>query len=232
MKDTGVELLINIVFNTNCLHVINISKTEASVEINNSISRVFHFKTSLKSLEFTPVGNCLEINNNTSGYLEEVSLEGGSTDGIENTINTLTKSEVIKKIIIMRGTLTSKTVVDLQNMIRVKSLTCLKLMNVSMLSVDSLAIGQVIQHNKSLQIVIIWPAKEHERLDKQNVKQFVEYLQDNYSLIDLTLWVTTEVRADVLLMQELEVKVKCINLQRRSIGTSLGDNLYLSLRPF
>jgi len=236
LKDSGVELLINMVFDTNWLYMINISKTEASVEINNSISRIFHFKTSLKSLEFTPIGNCEEINNsiiNTSGYLEEVSLEGGSTDGIENTISALTKSKVIKKIIIMRGTLTPKIIMDLQALIRMKSLTCLKLMNVSMLTTDSLAIGQTLQYDKSLQVLIIWPAKEHERLNKQNVKQFVEYLQDNYSLIDLTLWVTTEVRSDASLIQELEVKVKCINLQRSSIGASLDvTNLIVSLRPF
>ena len=70
---------------------------------------------------------------------------------------------------------------------------------------DSLAIGQALQHNKSLKILNIWPASEHECLDKQNVKEFVEYLQSIYNLF--ILWVTTEARADESLIQELEVKI-------------------------
>ena len=231
LKDGGVELLINTIFNTNCLHDINISRTETSVKINSFVSKVFHFKTSLKSLAFTPVGSCQEINsNNTFGYLEEVSLEDGSTNGIENTISSLAKCEVITRLTIMKGTLTTKIIFNLHLLMRI--LTCVKLLNVSMLPTDSLAIGQALQHNKSLKILNIWPASEHERLDKQNVKEFVEYLQNNYNLLDLTLWVTTEARADESLIQELEVKIQFINLQRNSIGSSIGDNLNLCLRPF
>lgn len=233
LKDEGVKLIINTIFKTNCLHDINISKTKTSVEINSFISRVFHNKTSLRSLAFTPVGSCHEINSNdTFGYLEEVSLEDGSSDGIENTISTLTKYEVIKMITIMKGTLTTKIILNLQHLLKMRILACLKLLNISMLPTDSLAIGQALQYNRSLKILNIWPASEHERLNKQNMKEFVEYLQNNYSLLDLTLWVTTEARADELLIQELEEKVQVINLQRNSIGCSIGGNLNLHLRPF
>ena len=233
LKDGGVELLINTIFNTSCLHHIKISRTETSVEINSFISKVFHFKTSLKSVAFTPVGSCQEMNsNNNFAYLEEVSLEDGSTNGIENTISALTKSEVITRLTIMRGTLTTKIIFDLQRLLTMRILTCLKLLNVSILPTDSLAIGQALQHNKSLKILNIWPASEHERLDKQDVKEFVEYLQNNYSLIDLTIWITTEARVDESLIEEVEVKVRFINLQRNSIGSSMDGNLNLHLRPF
>ena len=232
LKDAGVELLINTIFGTNSLHVVNISKAETSIEINSSISRIFHFKTSLKFLAFTPVGNCDEINNdiiNTFNYLEEVSLEGGSTDGIENSIAALAKSEEIKKLIITRGSLTSKTV---SYLLILNCITCLKLMNVFILSDDSLLIGQALQCNKTLKILNIWPAREDERLNKQSTKQFVDYLQNNYTLVDLTLWVTTEVRTDVILIQELEVNIAHINSLRSSIGLSPLGNLNMCLRPF
>ena len=233
LKDEGVKLLIDTVFKTNCLCDINISRTETSVEINSIISKIFHVKTSLRSLAFTPVGSCHEINsNNTFGYLEEVSLKDGSSNGIENTISALTKYEMIKMITIMEGTLTTKIVFNLQHLLKMRILTCLKLLNVSMLPTDSLAIGQALQHNKSLKILNIWPASGHERLDKQNMKEFLEYLQDNYSLLDLTLWVTNEARTDELLIQELEEKVQFMNLQRNSVGSSMGGNLNLHLRPF
>ena len=235
LKDAGVKLLLNAVFDYNSLCVVNISKTETSLDISNIISRIFQCKTSLKSLAFSPIGKFLEINDNITcsfKYLEEVSLGDGSTDGIESIINALTKSEEIKRLTITRGILTSESVLSLHNLLTMKSLMCLKLMNVSILCDESLLIGQALQCNDTLKILIIWPSKEHERLDKNNVQQFVEYLQNNYSLVDLTLWVTTEVRADVLLMKELEAKIMCINSLRNSNGASLFSNLNLCLRPF
>ena len=235
LKDAGVNLLINAIFDSNSLHIVNISKTETSSDIKNFISRLFHCKTSLKSLAFSPLGNYLETDDSivhTFRYLEEVSLEDGSTDGIENIVNALTKSEEIKSLTLTRGTLTSETVLYLHNLLTLKSLTCLKLMNVSISCDESLLIGQPLQCNDTLEILTIWPSKEHERLDKHTVQQFIEYLQNNYCLVDLTLWVTSEVRADVLLITELEAKIMCINSLRNSNDGLLVSNLNLCLRPF
>ena len=238
LKDQGVELLINAIFDAKCLHAVGISRTETSEEINSSVSRIFHFKTSLKSLAFTPVGSCQEINNdliNTFEYLEELALENGSADGNENTINALTKSEVIKRLTLINAILTNETILNVQKLLTMERLTSLKLINVSMSSKDfclvdcCLTIGETLQHNNSLKVLIIWPATEPNRLDKCSVKQFVEYLRSNYSLIDLTLWITTEARADELLIQELEIIIQSINYRRDS---SVSGNLNLCLRPF
>ena len=238
LKDQGVELLINAIFDAKCLHTVGISRTETSEEINSFVARVFHFKTSLKSLAFTPAGSCQEINNdliNSFGYLEELALENGSTDGNENTISTLTKSEAIKKLTLINIVLTNEIILNLQKLLTMNRLTSLKLINVSELSKGfclkdyCLKIGETLQSNNSLKVLIIWPATEPNRLDRCSVKQFVEYLQSNYSLIDLTLWITTEARADELLIQELEIIIQSINHKRNS---SVGGNLNLCLRPF
>ena len=229
LEDEGVDLLMHVLFATASLENVNISQTLATTKVNSSIARVLYFSTSLKSFAFTPTGSCSEVDNEfirTSGYLKEITLVKGSTDGIETVLSTCTDSITVKSLIINLGSLTSCAILYLLKML--EFLATLKLINVDILSSDIIAIGKAIHVESNLKFVTIWPARRTEHLNEQQLTQFIDYLYHNCSLKELTLWINTEVRGNVSLIHEVGSKVTEVNHHRGSNS----DKLHLYLRPF
>ena len=229
LEDKGVDILIHILFATVSLKNMNISQTLATTKVNSSIARVLYFSTSLKSFAFTPTGNCSEVDNEfirTSGYLEEITLVKGSTDGIETILSTCTESVTVKSLIIKQGSLTSYAVLSITRML--EFLSSLKLINVDISSSDTVEIGKAIHLESCLKFLTIWPARHTEHLDELQLNQFIDCLYHNCSLKDLTLWINSEVRGNISLIQEVCSKVMEINHHR----SNNCDTFHLNLRPF
>jgi len=227
LGDEGVDLLIHILFATASIENINISQTSATSKINNSIATVLYFSTSLKSFAFTPTGNCGEVDNEfirTSGYLEEITLVKGSSCGIKTILSTCRES--VKSLIIKQGSLTSCAVLSITRML--ESLAFLKLIDVDISSNDTVEIAKAIHLESSLKLLTVWPARHAEHLDEQQLNQFIDCLHHNCSLKELTLWVNTEARGNISLIQEVGNKVMEINHHR----SNNCDKLHLNLRPF
>ena len=229
LKDEGVNLLIHTLFATAFVENINITQTLTTIKVNDSIARLLYFSTSLKSFAFSPTGSCSEVNNDfirTPGYLKEIKLIKGSTDGIETILSTCTESTTLKNLLINQGSLTSQAVLYITKML--EFLASLEIINVNILSVDTIAIGREILAGSPLELATIWPANHTEYLNEQQLSHFIDCLDHNCSLKDLTLWINNEVRGNILLIQEVGSKVNEIN----NLRSNNFKKLHVCLRPF
>ena len=119
-----------------------------------------------------------------------------------------------------KGQLHHQTLTDLVEVIKVnKIITELVIWIVDISPSDYLLLADMLTLNTSIKKMTIYPS-DHERLDQSQVSQFLKQLTHNYTLEELTLWVTLEAKDDDQFNRDVELLVEDINNIRQSHGVT------------
>ena len=219
LKDEGVDLILqSITINMEYVGLYNTGITSSC----SSVSTVLH---KIKSINFTLPDNCDSISDSLANttVLEELMLSDGSDTAYHTMIRGINRNNSIKKLRFYKGHIHHQTISDLAQVMKSnKTITELKMYDVSDSPSDYLLLADVLTTNTSIKKMYIWPSItiSGKKLDQSLVLQILKQLEHNYSLELLSLRVTQQAKDDKQFIRDVEISVEHMNNVKQSLSVS------------
>ena len=216
LKDEGVDLILqSITITMEHVGLYNTGMTSSCSSLSTALHKI-------KSIRFTVPDNCDGISDSLADttVLEQLMLYDGSDTANHTMISGISRNNSIKRLEFIGGRLHHQSLTDLVEVIKVnKIITELALWYVDVSPSDHLLLADMLTVNTFIKKMTIHPL-DHERLDQSQVSQFLKQLTHNYTLEELTLWVTHEAKDDDQFNRDVEILLEDINNIRQSHGVT------------
>ena len=217
LKDKGVDLILQSI---RCIMEWVMLDDAQITSYNSSLCSALH---KIKGISVNVPENCSDISDCLADttVLERLWLHRGSDAAYNTMISGISRNNIIKSVVFIRGFLHHQSLINLAEVIKVNntiSMLGMYAINISPTN-DYLPLADILTVNTSLKYMLIDNGGEGQ-LNKSHALEFIKQLKQNHTLELLVLGGIDEVEDDDQFNRDVEKLVEEVNEMRQSHGVT------------